>query len=180
MFDLTAVNAFITKDNINDLFVQNNFKGRVGILSIDIDGNDYWIWKAIDSVIADIVIVEYNSVFGPERTITIPYQPDFVRSKAHHSFLYAGTSLAALCQLAKEKGYSFVGSNSAGNNAYFVHNDKLASLTPITASEGYVQSQFRESRDVEGNLSYISGDQRLDLLKGMPVFNTTTQQIENL
>lgn len=180
MFDLTAVHAFITKDNINNLFVQNNFGGRVGILSIDIDGNDYWIWKAIDSVIADIVIVEYNSVFGPERTVTIPYQADFVRSKAHHSFLYAGTSLAALCQLANEKGYSFIGSNSAGNNAYFVHNDKIASLIPITAADGYVQSQFRESRDVEGNLSYISGDQRLALLKGMPVFNTTTQQIENL
>lgn len=179
-FDLTAVHSFITAENINEIFESNGFVGHIGILSIDIDGNDYWVWKAINSVKADIVIVEYNSVFGAERTITVPYDPKFVRANAHHSLLYAGTSLAALCQLANEKGYSFVGSNSAGNNAYFVNNDKMAPLRALSCQEGYVASKFRESRDVNGNLTYLSGPDRQTLIKGMPIYNTTTNQIESL
>ncbi|WP_254639965.1 hypothetical protein [Chitinophaga sp. GbtcB8] len=178
--DLTTLCAFITSENINELISSSGLSGEIGLLSIDIDGNDYWIWKAINVVNPTIVIVEYNSVLGSERAITVPYKPDFIRTKAHYSNLYFGTSLKALCLLAEEKGYAFVGSNSVGTNAYFVKKERLGSLVPRSVEEGYVQSKFRESRDVNGNLTYLSGKSRYNLIKGLPVYNVITGQVEEL
>jgi hypothetical protein len=169
--DLTAVNSFIDRDNINELIAANGFAGEVGILSIDIDGNDYWIWEAIDVVDPAIVIIEYNSVFGATRAVAVPYDPLFNCSQAHHSNLFWGSSLKALCQLGKRKGYAFVGADSHGNNAYFVAQDKLGKLKELTAEGGYVGSKFRESRDETGQLTYVSGRQRLELIKYLQVFD---------
>jgi hypothetical protein len=177
-YNLLAVNAFITADNINGLISQHGFSGEVGLLHIDIDGNDYWIWKEISVISPVIVIIEYNSVFGRDNSWTIPYKADFYRTDAHHSNLYFGSSLQSLCDLSKEKGYTFIGCNSNGNNAYFVRNDKIKGLKPLSAEEGYVQSQFRESRDEQGRLTYISGDDRLNAISGMDIFNTKTKNIE--
>ncbi|CAN5337310.1 hypothetical protein BH11BAC5_BH11BAC5_30040 [soil metagenome] len=176
--DLTAVNAFINAENINDLL--SGSPSQPGLLHIDIDGNDYWIWKAIKKIEADIVIMEYNSVFGSERAITIPYYSDFNRAKYHYSNLYAGASITALCDLAEDKGYLFIGSNSAGNNAYFVKKEKAGNLKPLSVKEGFVLSKFRESRDRQGNLTYLSGNDRLREIKGLEVYNTRTNKIEIL
>jgi hypothetical protein len=178
--DLEAKTAFITAENINDLLVEHAPQEEIGLLHIDIDGNDYWIWKAIEVVQPTIVVMEYNSVFGIDRAITVPYQADFVRTAAHASNLYAGASLLALCDLAAEKGYALVGSNSAGNNAYFVRQDRLGSLTALQPGEGYVVSKFREARGANGELLALRGAERLQLIKGMDIYNTRTQQIERL
>lgn len=175
--DLTAVNAFIDRDNINEIILKSGLTGRIGILSIDIDGNDYWIWEAINVVDPVIVIVEYNSVFGGKNAVTIPYQPDFYRTKSHYSNLYWGCSLKALCLLAEKKGYVFVGSISVGNNAYFVRQDKLGKMKPLSFESGYVQSKYRESRDPEGRLTYISGDERLKVIEDMPVYDVETDVV---
>lgn len=167
--DLTSIGAFITRENVNQLFLDNGFSGEIGLLSVDIDGNDYWVWEAINVVEPVIVIVEYNSVFGAEHAITIPYDPAFNRTAAHSSNLYWGTSLKALCLLAEKKGYSFVGCNSAGNNAHFVRKDKAAKIPVINVQQGYVESRFRESRDKDGNLTYLYGKQRLEAIKEMNV-----------
>jgi len=179
-YNLTAINAFITRENINDLIRQNGFNGELGLLHIDIDGNDYWVWKEISVISPVIVIIEYNSVFGKDNPWTVPYQADFYRTDAHHSNLYFGSSLRSLCDLSKEKGYTFIGSNSHGNNAYFIRNDKIKALKAIGADEGYVLSQFRESRNKEGNLDFINGENRLKAISGMDVFNTQTNQIEKI
>lgn len=176
---LIAKRAFITAENINDL-ITDEITGNIGLLHIDIDGNDYWVWKALTVVQADIVIVEYNSVFGINKAITIPYEPDFDRTTTHCSNLYAGASLLALCDLAEEKGYFFIGSNSAGNNAYFVKKEKINTLQILTPQQGYVESKFRESRDERGKLTYLSGNDRIKLLSGMPIFNTRTKTIESI
>lgn len=176
--DLEAKDAFITAENINELL--STVPAKIGLLHIDVDGNDYWLWKAITATEADIVIMEYNSVFGAERAITIPYEASFVRQQKHYSYLYAGASLAALCDLAAIKGYSFIGSNSAGNNAYFVKNEKIGSLKPLTAAEGYVESKFRESRNKDGQLDFKRGGERMEVIKGMLVYNTRTNEIEKL
>lgn len=177
-YDLKCKSAFITKDNINDLIRESGIVGEIGILSIDIDGNDFWVWKNIDIVNPDIVIIEYNSVFGKERSITVPYDPGFIRSEAHYSNLYAGCSLSALFRLGKEKGYAFVGSNSAGNNAYFVKEEKAQNLKVLSVTEGYVSSKFRESRNAKGELTFIAQENRLDVIKGLPVYNTVTKETE--
>ena len=169
--DLTAAAAFVTRDNIESLLADNGFIGELGILSIDIDGNDYWVWQAIQNVQPRIVIAEYNSVFGSRRAVTIPYDPDFYRTAAHHSNLYWGCSLKSLCLLAEEKGYCFVGCNSAGNNAYFVRSDSMRDLRALSSEEGYVESRFRESRSADGSLSFLAGKQRLQAIAAMPVFD---------
>jgi len=178
--DLTAIHSFITAENINELLSSKGIPEDLGILSIDVDGNDYWIWKAITVVQPRIVIIEYNAVFGPSREITIPYNADFVRSKAHYSHLYFGASLAALSRLGKEKGYSLIGCNSAGNNAYFLRNDCLSKFTPLEPYIAFNHSKFRESRDEQGKLNFMSNEDRYDCIKKLPVVNVTTGQTEEL
>jgi hypothetical protein len=177
-YDITAVTAFIDKDNINGLIKNNGFSGEIGLLHIDIDGNDYYVWKEINVVNPVIVIMEFNSVFGIEKPWSTPYDPKFWRTEYHHSNLYFGASLLALCDLAEEKGYAFIGCNSAANNAFFVRKDKLKKLKVLTPQEGYVVSAFRESRDKQGDLTFVSGSDRLKLLKGMKIYNTRTKQTE--
>lgn len=175
-YELTAASHFITRENINDIIEMSGFKGDIGLLSIDIDGNDYWVWGAIDVVQPRIVICEYNNVFGNTKAVTIPYAPDFVRTKAHYSNLYYGASLIALCYLAEKKGYDFVGSNSAGSNAFFVRKDLSNKLRILSAEEGYIESHIRESRNKDGTLSYIGGGSRIELIKHLPVIDVTTGQ----
>jgi hypothetical protein len=174
-YDLTAVAAFIDRDNVNDLLARNGFKGEIGLLSVDIDGNDYWVWESIDVVTPIIVVCEYNSVFGAVHAVTIPYDPAFQRGAAHYSNLYWGVSLKALCLLASRRGYAFVGCNSAGNNAYFIRRDKLGSLKSLECAEGYVEARFRESRNRNGELTYLSADKRLGEIAQMPVFDVERQ-----
>ena len=175
--DLTAVAAFIDRDNVNDLFSSHGFTGEIGLLSIDIDGNDYWVWERIEAVNPMIVVAEYNSTFGARHAVTVPYDPTFQRTQAHFSNLYWGASLKALCELAKQKGYAFVGSNSAGNNAYFVRLDKLAALKPLDSEQGFVAARFRESRNSAGGLTYLSGDARLREIHELPIHDLDTRRL---
>lgn len=174
--ELTAVTAFIDRDNINRLLTENGFSGPLGILSVDIDGNDYWVWERIDCVDPTIVIAEYNSVFGPNHAVSVPYDPHFVRSRAHYSHLFWGCSLKALCLLAERKGYAFVGCNSHGNNSYFVKRSALGPLRPLSAEEGFVESRFRESRDPAGKLTYLGGEQRRREIREQEVIDVASGQ----
>jgi hypothetical protein len=182
-YDLTAICDFVTSENINDLIADAEITGSIGILSIDIDGNDYWIWNAISIVSPQIVIVEYNSLFGNQYAVTIPYQTDFSREKAHFSNLYWGASLPAFCHLAAQKGYIYVGSNAAGSNAFFVRKDSSSNLKECDFQKNFTQSKFRESRDENGNLSFVSGQQKLEVIKNMSLYNIDsgqTQQIKDI
>lgn len=120
---------FITADNVNK-YVDN----YVGVLSIDIDGNDYWIWKAIKAK-PDIVCIEYNSSFGLD-PLTIPYDPNFQWREFGHWFY--GASLGALHKLGNEKGYQLVGCDSSGNNAFFILRDLGRGLPDLTAEQAFV------------------------------------------
>ena len=161
MHDLTSVAATVTAENINALISRSGIRGDIGLLSIDIDGNDYWVWKAIDVISPRVVVCEYNSVFGNEHAITVPYDPAFERTAAHHSRLFFGASLPALRRLAEEKGYTFVGCNTSGVNAFFVRSDCSAPFARLAGSAAFVESRFRESRDREGRNTFLSGPARL-------------------
>lgn len=94
--------------------------------------------------------------------------------------MYFGASLAALEMLGKEKGYSLIGSNSIGSNAFFIRNDLLGyvkPLKPLTAEEAYVKSQFRQSRDRKGNLTFLSHEEGLKLIADMPVLDLEKNRI---
>ena len=135
-FITRAVEAFVTRDNINALIVWQGIASEIGLLSIDLDGNDYWVWRAIDVVSPAIVVVEYNHRFGRDLAVTIPYDENFKRG-GRYPVYYFGASLKALCLLGGRKGYAFVGCNSAGNNAFFVRKDlKPDSIKELTVEEG--------------------------------------------
>src|SRR5207247_4732381 len=135
---IDARSAFVTRDNINAKIVAAGRSGDMGLLSVDIDGNDYWVLEAIEVVSPRILIVEYNSTFRPDAAVTIPYDPAFDRTRARPSNLYWGASLAAVAMAADQKGLLLVGSNSAGNNAFFVRRDLLGDLRPLQPSEAWV------------------------------------------
>jgi hypothetical protein len=169
--DLTALARFITRENINSVIEAAGFGERIGILSVDVDGNDYWIWEAITSVDPAVVIVEYNGIFGSREAVTVPYQADFVRQNAHYSYLYWGTSLQALCHLAARKCYTWIGCNSAGNNAYFVRNEYAELFHRPELPADFVAGKFREGRDEQGNLNFIGQEKGFALIRDLPVWD---------
>ncbi|PIQ33865.1 MAG: hypothetical protein CO186_01710 [Zetaproteobacteria bacterium CG_4_9_14_3_um_filter_49_83] len=172
--DLTAVNAWIDRDNINQLIGDSGFSGQIGILSVDIDGNDYWVWERIEVVNPIIVVVEWNSVFGSQHSISVPYDPSFQREKAHYSNLFWGASISAFEHLGARKGYSLLGSNTVGNNLFFVRNDRLGRLNPLSSTDAYVESRFRDSRDANGKLNFLGGDRRCLEILDLPVVDVVS------
>jgi len=178
--DLTAVQAFITKENINTLITDAGFSGDIGILSVDIDGNDYWVWDAITAIQPTIVICEYNATFGDQHAITIPYQADFTRQQGHFSNLYFGASLPALCHLANNKGYDFVGCNHMGSNAFFIRRDSGHGLPSHTAKTGFMSARFAESRNEKGALTFLRGEKRLVQIANCLVYDIITAKTQTI
>lgn len=112
--------ALVNAENVNDLIGQHGFEGEIDLLSIDIDGMDYWVWKAIDSVSPRVLVLECNNLWESDIAKTIPYDPNFVSDAPEY---YAGASLAAMNTLARDKGYRLIGANKYGFNAFFLRND---------------------------------------------------------
>ena len=116
---------WITKDNIENVLMEASIPDSVDLLSIDIDGNDYWIWERIDRIKPRVVIIEYNASFGNNRSVTVPYDPEFDRFKKHKSGYYHGASLNAMEKLGHKKGYSLVCCDSNGVNAFFIQRQLI-------------------------------------------------------
>jgi len=184
MRGLQSKQAFITAENINDLLTGAGFLGELGILHIDIDGNDYWVWKAVEVVQPQVVIMEYNALFGPSRAITTPYQADFFRTNAHHSNLFFGASLTALYELGEELGYALLGSNLHANNAYFVRKDVLPESLKrfvTTPKVAHRWPTFKEERNIHGELTGRLPREAFENLYGkLEVWNTQTRNLEAL
>ena len=179
-YDLTAKSAFITRENVNDLFVDAGFSGEIGLLSIDIDGNDYWVWEAIRAIRPIICVCEYNAVFGDIWPISVPYEPHFVRTRPEFRNLYFGASIAAFRSLASRKGYQFLGTNSGGVNAFFIREDYASRFDSGLANRTAWPSKFRESVDEAGQLTFVGGVERAQLIRELPVINTETLQKQSL
>lgn len=116
--------TWITTDNINQLVSESKLAGEIDLLSLDIDGNDYWVWQRLDACSPRIVVLEFNAAFGPDRSVTVPYDPAFNRGAfAAVTRKYYGASLAAFERLGREKGYRLVLVEPRGVNAYFLRDD---------------------------------------------------------
>ena len=179
-FDLIAKDAFVTKENINQLLTQSGFTGEVGLLNVDVDGNDYWILDNIDCVNPQILICEYNAIFGDEKQVTIPYDEAFYRTSAHYSNLYWGASLGAFKAWAEKKGYYFVGTNSTGHNAFFVRKDSISKELVDGINKEFRDSKYRESKDKNGKLTFLRGKERLMEIKEMPLVDLVTGKQEKI
>jgi len=148
----------VNRENVNELIEGAGFTGEIGLLSIDIDGNDYWIWDAISVIDPQVVIIETHTEFGMNN-IVAPYDPDYSYPGKHP--VYHGASPVAMNRLGNKKGYRLVGANELGFNFIFVRNgladqglpevtlDTL--LTHPSVEEGY--RKFDPIKDWE----YIEG-----------------------
>ena len=174
-YNLDAKQEFITRENIDNI-LKKNFKNELDLLHIDLDGIDYWILDAINLDIfkPSILILEYNAILGKKRKITVPYKKNFDRFLSHYSGKYFGASLPALNHLAEEKGYYFIGCNSAGNNAYFLQNKYVSKIPKSDLLNNFQISDFRESRNKNGQLVFSNYREEIDSIKGMPVINILT------
>lgn len=169
--DLSIISRFVTLDNIMSLLKLGDFDWLgCDILSLDIDGNDFWIMKKIvKSCRCKILVLEYNSLFGCDVEVTTPYSDLFNRSSYHHSNLCWGASLRALINLLVGHGYTFVGTNLNNSNGFWVKADLLPQLgidePSLDSLHQYVQNYCRESRDNNGKLTYEGGDNRLKAIR---------------
>jgi hypothetical protein len=93
--------AFLTAENINATFARYAVPADFDLLSIDVDGNDFYLWQALSGYRPRVVVIEYNCRFGPDQSVVIAYRPDFIWDRSN----YYGASAAALVKLGAEKGY---------------------------------------------------------------------------
>lgn len=152
---VAIINVEVTPDNI-DALVRAHAARRVDLLSIDIDGNDYWVWKAVQSIRPRVVVVECHNIWTADRSVTIPYRADFDKFDVHPD--YSGASLLALVKLGRAKGYRLVGCNRYGFNAFFVREGIGETTLPEVAPETCLQhpqalrgqrTRFLEVKDLE-------------------------------
>jgi len=111
---------FITAENIESLFAKYQVPREFDLLSIDIDGNDFWVWQKI-GYRPRVVVIEYNAHFAPDLRRSIPYDPAFQWRGTD----YFGASLLAMKELGQSKGYTLVHCERTGANAFFVATDTL-------------------------------------------------------
>jgi len=133
------VHAFLTKKNVNNIIQTKGFEGEIELLSIDIDGNDYWIWESLEIIQPKVVIIECQLAFGLEEKV-IPYREDF-REDVRNSDNY-GASALALQKLGKQKGYRLVGANEYGNNLFFIKNGLAEIQLPEVNVQSLLQHPF--------------------------------------
>lgn len=128
--------AWITAENVNQLIADTGVTGRVDLLSLDLDGVDYWVWKAITVIDPTVVVCETQNQVPPDVAVTVPYAPDFCLTDFTDDF--RGASLRAMVHLGRSKGYRLVGTHRYGFNAFFVKNgmadDMLPEVTPESCS----------------------------------------------
>jgi hypothetical protein len=149
---IKIVETFLTLDNL--AFIKSNF-AKLGVLSIDVDGNDYWFLENLIDADPSVICVEYNSSFGLD-PITVPYDPTFDRHQKHSRGWYHGASLTALARLCASRGYGLAAVSSAGANAFFT---RAGQLDPESA---WKPNALRES------YSGVAHDAQWTSLKDMP------------
>ena len=173
--NLKILQQNIDANNILDTLKNNNFSQKIDLLSLDIDGIDYWILNELPKNFCKILVAEYNPYFGDKFKITVPNIKNFNRSSYHYSNLCFGASLPALIDLLKTKGMDFVGTNLFKNNAFFVNNDfvKMLNLEKINELDLklYVNANFRESRNISGSMSYIDPKNVLNQIKDCKIID---------
>ncbi|GAC1388522.1 MAG: hypothetical protein NVSMB31_02650 [Vulcanimicrobiaceae bacterium] len=134
------VHSFITRENIVEIFEQANVPREFDLLSIDIDGNDYWIWESLYVYHPRVVVIEYNATRPPPERWVISYNA----SHRWNEDGYMGASLSSLQALGKRLGYALVGTDEKGVNAFFIRNDLLAGsrFPELSAEQAYHRNDY--------------------------------------
>ena len=141
-----VLKAWINKENINELISGGGLEGEIDLLSLDIDGIDFYVWQAIECVTPRVVVLEINHLWGHEKSVTVPYDKNFVADFTEHGSDYAGASLAAFIKLGNRKGYQFIGTNRFATNAFFIRksiqHESLSEVTDTQKCFAHPRAQF--------------------------------------
>ncbi len=151
------IQAFVTAENCNELVAQESISGEIDLLSIDIDGNDFWVWKSLNQVQPRVVIIETHIEFG-KRNMVVPYDPKYCYPGRHPQ--YHGASPAAMIELGRQKGYRLVATNNYGFNFVFVKYTEDAAALPTLS--------------IEEALSHPRNNERTALVKEIETWEYTT------
>jgi hypothetical protein len=128
-----VVHAWITRENVNELIESQGLNGEIDLLSIDLDGVDWWICREIRCVRPRAIVVEIQDIWGTVEAVTVPYSPDF---RHDVDYDYCGASLMAWVKMLGERGYRLVATNRLGFNAFFVRQDLMtAALTELLPAD---------------------------------------------
>jgi len=173
---VVARQEWITPDTApNAMAAARNEFGGLDIVSLDIDGNDYWVAENLDLTGVRVVVVEYNSLWGSLRAVTVPRDDNFDRSAMHFSNVYYGASLKAFIRLFKSKKFTFLGTNRACNNAFFVHGPLPSrGIEPPDTTRDlgqFTDLRFREARDESGRLTYSHPRKALEQCRELPLWD---------
>ena len=172
--DLRIRQKMVTVENINET-LSKYCDYDIDIFSIDIDGIDYWVISKLRPNISKIFIAEYNPIFGPDLEIAVPNIDAFDRINYHYSGLCYGLSLKALIKLMEEKNYYFLGTNLQKMNAFFISNNlEKESFFPninLRKLSYYSDSNIRDSRDQNYNLTYLTGSKKMKEIENCEVID---------
>jgi hypothetical protein len=136
--------AWITAEGVNEVIERSGVSGRIDLLSLDLDGVDYWVWKAITIIDPVVVVCEVHNPVPPDVAVTVPYRQDF--AVASFLDLFRGASLAAMVKLGAEKGYRLVGTNRYGFNAFFVKRGVGEALLPEVSAESCARDPYTRAQ----------------------------------
>jgi hypothetical protein len=171
---VNATSTFVTRENAQKLIAPFVGSGGLGLLSVDIDGVDYWILEQLVSLEAALIIVEYNALFGDKATVTVPYDGGFDRRQPNYHNVYYGASLAAFDHLLAQHGYALVACTTAGNNAFFVRSDRLGDVPARSVAAAYRPRRFVEHRAADGTLTGTADRHRqLHDIRQLPLVDVT-------
>lgn len=154
--DIKAINAFLNTSNINKVLKKLKVPRKIGLLSLDIDSIDYWILKKMTTLKPVIIVCEFNPLFGTKHEITVKYKENFKRNEEHYSNLFYGASIQAFIKLLKVRNYLFLGTNSAGNNAFFVQKNYSKNIFKDLKKKKIFNYKFRESRNNKDQLNFLN------------------------
>lgn len=146
------LHSWITAENINDLISAQGFGGEIDLLSLDLDGIDYWVWKNLEVVSPRVVVLEYNPLWPSDSAVTVPNEKNFKGEFFGHTSDYAGASLRAFVKLGKEKGYRLIGAERLNYNAFFMVDGVGESVYPEVSVDSCLSCDFvSETREHRWN-----------------------------
>lgn len=181
--NVAARTAFVTRENVRDLLAYDEIGGPPEVVSIDLDGMDYWILEQVPLEGCSVVVCEYNALLGDD-PVAVPYDPAFERFASHPSGHYYGASLSAMAHQLRSRGFSLVGVTTACVNAFFVRHDLLDRL-PFPAPEpaewsGMTRRLLRDTRTATGGMVSLPPDRQRALLTGLAIVDVTTGEARSL
>lgn len=162
-FPVTIKSAWIMRETVNDLVKDEGFSGEIDYLGIDVDGIDWWLWEALVTVRPRLVIVEYNALFGPDVSVTVPYAADFSRKARNEQGRsawpkgYFGASLRAFERLGKRLGYRLVAVAPLSSNAYFIREGLACDTPTLTTEQAFVAPTKRKHIALATRIADLGG-----------------------